>query len=72
MAKANTERMIYQAAEQDGSFDAMAILPVHVIGPLLTPNHDQGLEHGTGEVIVVVVRSDARGAEARCPGGLQR
>ena len=44
MAKANTERMIYQAAEQDGSFDAMAILPVHVIGPLLTPNHDQGLE----------------------------
>ena len=42
MAKANTERMIYQAAEQDGSFDAMAILPVHVIGPLMSANHDQG------------------------------
>ena len=42
MAKANTERMIYQAAEQDGSFEAMAILPVHVIGPLMTANHDQG------------------------------
>ena len=42
MAKANTERMIYQAAEQDGSFEAMAILPVHVIGPLMAANHDQG------------------------------
>ena len=29
-------------------------------------------QHSTGEVIVVVVRSDARGAEARCPGGPQR
>ena len=42
MAKANTERMIYGAAEEDGRFDAMAILPLHVIGPLLCANHDQG------------------------------
>ena len=42
MAKANTERMIYKRAEDDGSFDAMAILPLHVIGPLLCRNHDQG------------------------------
>ena len=42
MAKANAERMLYQAAEEDGSFDAMAILPLHVIGPLMCANHDQG------------------------------
>ena len=42
MAKANTERMIYQRAEEDGTFDAMAILPLHVIGPLMCVNHDQG------------------------------
>jgi nucleoside-diphosphate-sugar epimerase len=42
MAKANTERMIYEVAENDGSFDAMAILPLHVIGPLMCVNHDQG------------------------------
>ena len=41
MAKAATERMIYQAAADDGSFAAMAILPVHVIGPLMCANHDQ-------------------------------
>jgi nucleoside-diphosphate-sugar epimerase len=41
MAKAATERMIYAAAEQDGRFEAMAILPLHVIGPLTSPNHDQ-------------------------------
>jgi nucleoside-diphosphate-sugar epimerase len=41
MAKANTEKMIYKAAEEDGSFDAMAILPLHVIGPLMSTNHDQ-------------------------------
>jgi nucleoside-diphosphate-sugar epimerase len=40
-AKANTERMIYAAAEQDGRFEAMAILPLHVIGPLVSANHDQ-------------------------------
>ena len=41
MAKANTEKMIYKAAEEDGTFDAMAILPLHVIGPLMCKNHDQ-------------------------------
>ena len=42
MAKANAERMLYEAAAQDGTFDAMAILPLHVIGPLMCANHDQG------------------------------
>ena len=42
MAKANTEKLIYKVAEESGSFDAMAILPLHVIGPLLCSNHDQG------------------------------
>ena len=42
MAKARAEKMLYAAAEEDGSFDAMAILPLHVIGPLMCLNHDQG------------------------------
>ena len=42
MAKASAERMIYKMAEEDGSFAAMAILPLHVIGPLMCANHDQG------------------------------
>ena len=42
MAKARAEKMLYAAAEEDGTFDAMAILPLHVIGPLLCVNHDQG------------------------------
>ena len=42
MAKANTEKLIYEVAEESGSFDAMAILPLHVIGPLMCANHDQG------------------------------
>ena len=42
MAKARAERMMYEMAEKDGSFDAMAILPLHVIGPLMCANHDQG------------------------------
>ncbi len=42
MAKASAERMLYREAEEDGSFDAMAILPLHVIGPLMCVNHDQG------------------------------
>lgn len=41
MAKANTERMIYAAAAEHGGFDALAILPLHVIGPLMCENHDQ-------------------------------
>ena len=42
MAKANTERMLYERADESGSFDAMSILPIHVIGPLMCTNHDQG------------------------------
>ena len=42
MAKAETEKMLYARAEEDGSWDAMAILPLHVIGPLMCANHDQG------------------------------
>jgi nucleoside-diphosphate-sugar epimerase len=42
MAKASAERMIYEMAEADGGFEAMAILPLHVIGPLMCANHDQG------------------------------
>jgi nucleoside-diphosphate-sugar epimerase len=43
MAKSRAERMIYQAADDDGRFHAMAVLPLHVIGPLMCANHDQGL-----------------------------
>ena len=42
MAKARTEKMIYAAAEKNGGFEALAILPLHVIGPLMCVNHDQG------------------------------
>ena len=42
MAKAKAEHMIYEMAEEDGRFEAMAILPLHVIGPLMCANHDQG------------------------------
>jgi len=39
-AKARTEKMIYAAAKA-GTFEAMAILPLHVVGPLMCANHDQ-------------------------------
>ncbi len=42
MAKARAEEMLYQTAAEDGTFDAMSILPLHVIGPLMCVNHDQG------------------------------
>ena len=42
MAKAEAERMLYREAERNGGFDAMSILPLHVIGPLMCANHDQG------------------------------
>ena len=42
MAKAETERMIYKTAAEHGGFEAMSILPLHVIGPLMCANHDQG------------------------------
>ena len=41
MAKANTEKMIYKMAEDDGNFEAISINPLHVIGPLMTENHNQ-------------------------------
>ena len=41
MAKANTEKLVYSEAEADGSFEALAILPLHVIGPLMSINNDQ-------------------------------
>ena len=41
MAKANTEKMIYKDAEEDGSFEAISINPLHVIGPLMSENHNQ-------------------------------
>lgn len=41
MAKASAERMIYQMAREHGQFEAMAILPMHVLGPLLCAGHDQ-------------------------------
>ena len=41
MAKANTEKLVYAEAEADGGFEALAILPLHVIGPLMSSNHDQ-------------------------------
>lgn len=41
LAKARAERMIYRKAEEDGRFEAVSILPVHVMGPLMSANHDQ-------------------------------
>ena len=41
MAKANTEKMIYKMAEDNGGFEAISINPLHVIGPLMTENHNQ-------------------------------
>ena len=41
MAKANTEKMIYKAAEEDGKFEAVSINPLHVVGPLMSKNHNQ-------------------------------
>ena len=43
MGKADAERKLYKISEEDGSFEAMAILPVHVIGPLMCLNHDQAV-----------------------------
>jgi nucleoside-diphosphate-sugar epimerase len=40
LAKASTERYIYAEAEQAGTFDCVSIMPMHVIGPCMAPNHD--------------------------------
>lgn len=42
-AKMRSEKLCYAAADASGgAFEAMAILPLHVIGPLMCANHDQG------------------------------
>jgi dihydroflavonol-4-reductase len=41
LAKARSERMLYARAESDGTFEAMSLLPIHVLGPLMCRNHDQ-------------------------------
>lgn len=41
MAKANTEKLIYAEAAANAGFEALAILPLHVIGPLMSANNDQ-------------------------------
>jgi nucleoside-diphosphate-sugar epimerase len=41
MAKESTEKMIYRIAEEQGSFEAMSIMPGYVIGPVMCVNHDQ-------------------------------
>ena len=35
--------MIYKMAESGKSFEAISINPLHVIGPLMTENHNQFL-----------------------------
>lgn len=41
MAKESAEKMIYRIAEQQGTFEAMSIMPGYVIGPVMCENHDQ-------------------------------
>ena len=40
--KARAEEAIYKAAEDDGRFESMSILPLNVIGPVMCANHDEG------------------------------
>jgi len=40
MAKVECERTVYRLAEEDGSFDAISICPIVVLGPLLSPVHE--------------------------------
>mmetsp|Transcript_89830 Transcript_89830/g.254545 ORF Transcript_89830/g.254545 Transcript_89830/m.254545 type:complete len:365 (-) Transcript_89830:119-1213(-) len=40
MAKAESERMAYRLAEDDGRFEAVSINPCIVLGPLMARNHD--------------------------------
>jgi dihydroflavonol-4-reductase len=40
IGKVETERMLYRMAEEDGSFDAMSINPIVVLGPLLAKVHE--------------------------------
>lgn len=41
MAKANVENLAYKMAEESGTFTAVGVLPLHVLGPLMSANHDQ-------------------------------
>jgi nucleoside-diphosphate-sugar epimerase len=41
MGKANTERKLYRVTEEEGSFEAMGIMPGYVIGPVMCENHDR-------------------------------
>lgn len=40
MAKVATEKLVYKRAEEDGSFDAISVCPLVVLGPLLSKAHD--------------------------------
>jgi nucleoside-diphosphate-sugar epimerase len=40
MAKVDTEKLVYSVARQDGSFDAISVCPLVVLGPLLSKAHD--------------------------------
>ena len=40
-AKASCEKHCYEAAARHGGLEALSILPLHVVGPLLAKNHDQ-------------------------------
>lgn len=40
MGKANTERKLYRYADEDGTFEAMGIMPGFVIGPVMCSNQD--------------------------------
>ena len=42
IGKMRAERLVYKAAEDDGRFESMAILPLDVIGPVMCANHDEG------------------------------
>ena len=41
LAKARSEKLLYKLAAENGTFEAMTINPLHVIGPVMCENHDQ-------------------------------
>jgi len=41
IAKTEAERQLYRIASEDGRFDAISIMPSHVIGPVLCKAHNQ-------------------------------
>ncbi|MDE0056106.1 MAG: NAD-dependent epimerase/dehydratase family protein [Gammaproteobacteria bacterium] len=43
--KARAEQLIYRAAEQDGRFESISVLPLDVIGPVMCANHDEAGWH---------------------------